>query len=240
MWEKNIMDHIRNGNFHALLNVDVARLHGSLHAACDHGHSGIAKLLIDRGAGVNEVNDDGDTPICVATFRGHYYIVDTLIDHGAHMDVAVQFAAAYGQPRVMGLLIRRGAHIDPINLHRACMYGNYDTVRVLLDSGMDVDAPMEETAYAPLHMVMLRGVEDTNHSQNNLKVMNVLIEHGAKVDARNAWGATPLHLACERGHIISAMTLLQSGADVGATDEHGRTPWDCALEYGQHHVANVL
>ena len=62
------------------------------------------------------------------------------------------------------------------------------------------------------------------------KVVRLLLEQGAKVDARANDGTTPLYLALQQGRIEVARILVASGADVNAKtnvgDERGRDDLD--------------
>ena len=50
-------------------------------AACG-GHVDLANLLIERGANLEEVNDEGYTPLMEAAREGHEEMVALLLAHG--------------------------------------------------------------------------------------------------------------------------------------------------------------
>lgn len=50
-------------------------------AACG-GHVELANLLIERGANLEEVNDEGYTPLMEAAREGHEEMVALLLAHG--------------------------------------------------------------------------------------------------------------------------------------------------------------
>lgn len=50
-------------------------------AACG-GHTDLAALLIDRGANLEEVNDEGYTPLMEAVREGHEEMVTLLLSRG--------------------------------------------------------------------------------------------------------------------------------------------------------------
>ncbi len=53
--------------------------------------------------------------------------------------------------------------------------------------------------------------------------LEVLLEKGAPVDARNARNSTPLHTAAEHASLAAAAVLIKS-ANVNATNDYGETP----------------
>jgi ankyrin repeat protein len=62
--------------------------------------------------------------------------------------------------------------------------------------------------------------------------MAALLAKGAEVNARNAYGWTPLHVAAAGGDPAVITLLLQHGADVHAQSHIGTTPLDNATTRG--------
>lgn len=69
--------------------------------------------------------------------------------------------------------------------------------------------------WTPLHLAAYFGNKD---------VVQVLVEHGANVNARNGMGDTPLHRAAFTGRTDVVMLLLQHNADVTTINGEGKTP----------------
>ena len=65
-----------------------------------------------------------------------------------------------------------------------------------------------------------------------------LIEIGANVDARDAFGGTPLHYAADSKDI--ALLLIQNGANVNAKTGNGRTPLHEAAQENSKDTALLL
>lgn len=66
----------------------------------------------------------------------------------------------------------------------------------------------------------------------DLAQMATLLTQGAEVNARNAYGWTPLHVAAAGGDPAVVALLLQHGADVHAESHIGATPIDNATTRG--------
>jgi|GEM_PF-2766826 len=78
-------------------------------------------------------------------------------------------------------------------------------------------------------------------ANGNLQVIHTLIAHGAKVDARNSTGETPLHLAARFGHINAVRYLLFCHANFHLKTYYTKaTPLMAAAEMGQAPVIRLL
>jgi len=77
-------------------------------------------------------------------------------------------------------------------------------------------------------------------AETNLDAMRLLVEHGADVNARTNWDATPLHIAAFNGRTAAAQFLLDHGADTTVRDQHGQTPLDLAMSKGHAACAETL
>ena len=67
-----------------------------------------------------------------------------------------------------------------------------------------------------------------------------MLDKGADVNQAYKDGATPLHLACSRGHLDVARLLLEKGAEVNRPDKDGRTPLLIACSRGHVEVVSLL
>jgi ankyrin repeat protein len=142
--------------------------------------------------------------------------------------------------------------------------GEIEALRQDLDEGVAVNARdgLDQTAllaaissngYEEVHLLLLRGA-DPNLADNagwtplhyaawfgsSTIVIADLLAHGAKIDARNDRGITPLYFASAAGHESQVKLLLQHGADRGIASNSGYTPLRVARVKGLDGVAALL
>ena len=127
-----------------------------LHMACLHGNVDGTKLLVDNGAQIEALDDDGRTPMWRAIESGHTAIVRLLLEKGANPDsepsngddTYLYHAASDGYIDIVGSLLDAGA--DPnwggeyakTALDMAIFHGNLAMVRMILKSSGQTNEAM--------------------------------------------------------------------------------------------------
>ena len=104
-----------------------------------------------------------------------------------------------------------------INTHHT---GDFALAKLLLEAGPDYNAA-SGSGDTPLIAACGQG--------NFVSITKLLIEAGANVSATN-FVATPLHIACMKGHTQMAKELIFAGADRAPVDGKGNTPSDLATK----------
>lgn len=199
-----------------------------LHIAAERSDGDIIDLLVQKGAGLEESNDNGMTPLHCAAINGRLAAVKKLLACGARSAArakkygnnALHFAALRGHNEVVELLVARDSALvntfsdtDFSPLHYASMQGHVATVRLLLAKGAEVNAA-DTSGITPLHCAA-----EVNHKE----VAAVLLEHGAKVNSEDEDGETPLHKIALKGDVETLELLLLHGANSRAVTHDGRT-----------------
>ena len=117
-------------------------------------------------------------------------------------------------------------------LIEAVKAGQLDTVRQLVKQRTNVDAAIEGDGTTALHWAV---------HLDNAAAADLLLRSGARVQAANRYGATPLWLACVNGNAAIVERLLNAGADPNTTNagrlEH-RVDDGCA--HGKVDVVKLL
>lgn len=116
-------------------------------------------------------------------------------------------------------------------LHQAAIANQPAIVRLLLAQNLDINAIDSLYGYTPLHEAARKG---------HAEVATILIEAGAKLNARDRNGATALHAAIGNSQLDVARALLAGGADINARDHDGVSPLHYAVSVGDAAAAALL
>ncbi len=205
-----------------LTDPEMARTrdaHGStaLHAAGARGHRDVVQLLLQHDADPN-ARDAGDnaTPLHFAAEGGHVEVVHALLDGGAdvhgygdvHESEVIGWATALGGPNdvrwnVLPVLLERAARH---HIFSAIATGDLDLIRGLAEDNPEaLDRRMSrfEHGQTPLHFAISRQRHD---------ILDLLIELGADLEARDLSGRTALEAAMMRGDKEAMRRLIEAGA----------------------------
>ncbi len=112
-------------------------------------------------------------------------------------------------------------------LMMAALMGDLDWTKRLIDRGGQVN----RDGWAPLHYAA---------SGPEPKVLVLLLERGAKIDAASPNRSTPLMMAARYGHEDSALLLLARGADPRARNDQKLSAADFARAVGREPLAAKL
>lgn len=118
---------------------------------------------------------------------------------------------------VRALTIKRN-NKGETQLHQACIAGNVELVRRLLDQGHVVNV-RDHAGWIPLH-------EASNHGFRD--IVELLLDRGAAVAINDKGGLscdgiTPLYDACSNGYLDVVELLLDRGADTAIKTDFGET-----------------
>lgn len=162
---------------------------------------------------INEYNDDGFTRLHVAAQEGDVELGRYLC--GASIEITLK--AKVGGDTA---------------LHLAARSGHKDFVKLLLDSGANVNSVSSTgSGVTPLHEAAYNG---------HLDVVELLIERGATVDAKDRHNYTPLMFASAQGNSAVVKLLLQKKADFYLQNNNDETALHSAADNGHSDVVAIL
>ncbi|XP_023667286.2 protein TANC1 isoform X2 [Paramormyrops kingsleyae] len=202
------------------------------------GHQEMVSLLLEFGAAVDCVSENGMTPLCLAAAAGHLGLVNLLCKRGGkvdHLDKSGQcplvHAALRGYPEIIQYLLElewspngqqqdseaKGTALQQALIAASSM-GHTQVVRSLLasDDKPAVQIDGHDTLWGETALTAAAG-------RGKLEVCNFLLDQGASVQQANRRGVSPLFCAVRQGHWQIMDVLLQHGADIDVCDKQGRT-----------------
>ena len=204
---------------------------------CDasiHNRIDVIEYLLEFDTDVNETNEEGDTPLFLASGYGNNRIVLLLIKHNANIHHIVNglsslyIAADQGHLEIVHTLLNAGADVDQPSdtgltpLLIASKKGYHKIVGALLKKNASMNMGFSE--FTPLCLA-----SRYNHSDT----AEILLDAGADVDERHQKsGTTPLFIASAYGNNHVVKLLLDRGANPHLTDKNGFTPLQITEEAG--------
>ncbi|XP_061697062.1 ankyrin repeat domain-containing protein 50 [Syngnathoides biaculeatus] len=224
------------------------------------GSANLVQLLLTRGSEPLLSDNQGQTPLTLASRQGHFDVLKVLLDWVRIQDrqtatrmlehadndgwTALRSAAWGGHSEAVRLLLDAGADVDRCDregrtaLRAAAWGGHEETVLILLDYRAQVDkadckgrTPLIAAAYMGHH-----------------EVVEVLLDHRAQVDLADRDGRTALSVAAlcvptaagHQGYGEVASLLLERGANPGHRDHDGMTPLLLAAYEGHDDMVELL
>jgi len=192
-----------------------AKLDSELLQAAKKGDCSSILELLQKGAQINAKTEGGETAVELAADYGHLEAVKLLLKQGAdpvagglNGDDALKEAVRMGYAIKVLVILEHTTNprVDNETLFNMGQEG----VRVLLI------APSEVT---PVPTVQNQDMPAIDYGST----LEVLIKHGANIEARDEENATPLMRAAELGQTQVVHALLEKGANVNANDRDGNT-----------------
>jgi len=128
--------------------------------------------------------------------------------------------------RMETLIVLKGVDVKAKdNVRARGGFGCFDTVAGCYFDGYDYGG------HTALHMVARYAQSLEAYKKPKIeRMVALLLDHGADVNAKTNQGDTPLHYASWRFEYDLAELLVAKGADINATDKDGQTPLAYAMD----------
>ena len=168
-------------------------------------------MLLDAGANPDPADENGETPLLLASATGNETVARLLLKAGASVDA------------------RRWSGDTP--LHAAIYGGSIDIVQLLLDRGADLNVVEHRMGHTPLMWALAR---------RQPEMAELLIRRGANVSAVSTNGFRPIHFAAQQADTASAQALIAAGARPHVPTADGRTAFLMALAQGSEEMTRLM
>ena len=201
---------------------------------------------------INKRDDQGRTPLHLATEENHEHVVSVLLKAKADCNAVdnnqlspLHIANKLGHTECVRRLIddsdinAKSSESDtPLML--ACKHNKPECVSLMLKAQADINVANKD-GYQPIHIAI---------EQDSKDVVSLLVNHDLNIE-RGENGRTPFHIASDAGNDNFIAYLKKTDNDINAQDKHGDTPLHLAscrghtntvsqlLKHGaDHHVEN--
>jgi quinoprotein dehydrogenase-associated probable ABC transporter substrate-binding protein len=209
------------------------------------------KFLVEKGADVNKVDNQGGTPLTNAARQRKNELVELLIKLGADVNkpngngmTALVTAVMRDHVPTVKVLLANGADIEEPGpegyrpLAIAIAEDKYEVAKALMEAGADVNVPADPDGLTPLMVAVAQnapaeGAMFLPSSTRPLEIAKGLIERGADVNAKSKSGTTALMVAATHNNPPMIGLLIESGADTEAKNNQGKTAAEVA-ELNKH------
>ncbi len=208
-------------------------------AAVRKNDAGRVRAILDRNPLILRVRTPNGTLVLTAAYYGAGDALKLLLERTQEDALDVYEAATTGNARRLKTILGQSRKrvndaneegFSPLGL--AAFFGHPEAVKVLLESGADVNLkPPSRFANTAV---------DAAVAGNHAEVARILLAAGADPNVRSEGNATTLHKAAQHGNLDIVRMLLDHGADPNAIRDGGHTPVDDAREKGHAAVVDLL
>ncbi|XP_059470991.1 uncharacterized protein LOC132193991 isoform X3 [Neocloeon triangulifer] len=205
----------------------------------------ICRLLVENGADLSAVDEDGNDALHCACIGGKLENIKYLLGlNGFSVEkksrygkTALHMAAENDHVAMAEFLLSKGANVNvrddytstPFIL--AAQFSCEEMCRLLVENGADLSA-VDKYGHDALHLACLGG---------KLHIAKYLLGlNDFSVEMKGRDEKTALHMAAYKGHVAVAEFLLSKGAKVNARDENNKTPLASAAQFSSEEMCRFL
>ena len=214
----------------------------------------IVKYLASKNPSlIDEPENEGRTPLWIASFKGHEEMVEYLANQEADVEklgvdrtTTLRVACQEGKLGALMMLVEKGqANILAKDIHgrtgffMAAAKNHITIVKYLVSKDLSLFDEPDNEGRTPLWIASFKGHEE---------MVEYLVKQGANIEKLGVDRTTPLRVACQEGKLGALMVLAEKGqANILAKDIDGRTGFFMAaqnnhvkvMEYLQQNGANI-
>ena len=197
----------------------------------------VKEMLDENPTLIHSVTPEGLSMVMLAAYHHHIKLVEILSMRKKRLDI-FEAATVGNRPEVERIINKDKTKLTEVSpdgysaLGYASWFGHVEIVHFLITQKAAINAPAQNaTKVTPLHSAV---------AGKHVEVAELLLKHGADVNARQQDDLTPLHGAVSNGHAQMVKLLVDHKADKNARAAGNKTAADLAKEKGFSEIENFL
>ncbi|XP_072392977.1 uncharacterized protein [Diabrotica undecimpunctata] len=123
---------------------------------------------------------------------------------------------------------------DKTALHEAAQFGQFETCKLLLECGADINA-LKRADWTPIMLACTKINEFENYN-----IIEMFLKYDVCINHKNKDGWTCFHLICREGDVGILKLLLKSGLNPNLKTKNGRSGLHIAALHGHLKIVEVL
>ena len=225
-------------------NIVSADGNSPLHRAVSNGFCDIAKRLVEKGSDLNLQNKEGRTPLFLGVTNKHEQLIKLLIENEADVNIGykknyterIQLVRGKDKGRAAWHYVLVKKHLLGLFLKRV-KGGRVNVADFgdILQSGWGKDPPkgttdkiLKEYDFQFKKIPDVTVLHIASEQINESEIIDLLVKSGANVNAQDAEGFTPLHMAAIHGNLKIVKKLVDLEADVNIITTDGKNAAELA------------
>jgi ankyrin repeat protein len=176
----------------------------------DNPRLGYINDLIELGANLDWINDQGNSVLHIAVHNQKNDLVKLFLKRGVDANIKDTW--------------------NETPLHWAVRHNDLPLIKILLKYGSDINA-LDLVGRTPLIFAV---------HNNNIRLVRFLLDKGADPNIQDNDNWTALFWSVRHRSIKIVKMLISSGADRNTCDEHNMTPFDVSEMRGYTEISKVL
>ena len=224
----------------ALLDIAQRPLEGA-----EDVSSEIIEILVDQGAYINVLDDDGVTPLSHAISAGNMFNVKAIIECGGNVNAQnldgwspLMSAVSSKNMDMIKYLITKGANIHHVNkdgfscFDAAQSVGFVKGYEYLFEKKMDLrqNSSVDKDIWSFFNAINSCDEEGVSR----------FIGNGINVNSLDRKGSTALARACLSGNYNNVLALINANADIDLPGKNTFTPIHYAIANGNEEIVRLL
>jgi len=207
-------------------------------AASINGHQDTVRFIVQQGGNIEDTDGKGNSIAHFAVQNENYDILNFLWQQNVSLDVQnsdgdtpLLLAVREGRKRVVQYLAAKQCDIntkgnDGMTLDVALIKGNLEIIRLLIERNARSCKP-------GMHIVVAARL-------GFVDMLKRFVAMADDLNVRADKGESPLHAACESGHVATVQYLCEHGAILDWQDNNGNTALHVAVSNGHLEVTRIL